>query len=441
MIKIFGKDSAIVTRGINDVVVIDKGDTREQWCQTLCVTENGTIYVNKEFWFTYITDDRDAEVVLLHELLHIVFGDTDKKINHTEKDLSNFSQDARINAAVSHILTNKLYNYCTNLTLLDNLYKHRDQKLLATRKVARSNKYFKLHSVLYPQQYRIYQNDIVDISDESLRNTIKLMVPLKVMQETLYLGSHNNSDDDDKSDSIPKPSDSYKDIVSQSLKDIVESITQSGYGIDINSYILKLIQSNQRLQLRVLKRFTISKKLNVLKGFFEEEEPVADVVPINPSKGDLAQVACGYLPVFWHNTDRFMKESESGCAVYLDVSGSVIEYLPKILALLRNIKRNINTIFCFSNKVVEKSIAALSRGEIDSTGGTDFDCVIKHTIENNYKKIIIFTDGYADLKEANKRECESKINDVAVILFGNSTNKKNYLSEKYTSYMLDDIVK
>ena len=48
-----------------------------------------------------------------------------------------------------------------------------------------------------------------------------------------------------------------------------------------------------------------------------------------------------------------MDEEKKNIAVYLDVSGSVHSYLPKILGVITTLKQNIETIFCFSNIVSE----------------------------------------------------------------------------------------
>ena len=64
-----------------------------------------------------------------------------------------------------------------------------------------------------------------------------------------------------------------------------------------------------------------------------------------------------------------MTSQDRGLAIYLDVSGSGNEYLPKILGVLRSLRNELTTIFQFSNKVVETPFETLLKGNIHTTYG------------------------------------------------------------------------
>ena len=108
--------------------------------------------------------------------------------------------------------------------------------------------------------------------------------------------------------------------------------------------------------------------------------------------------------------------------IYLDVSGSVDEYLPKIISILRNLKNEISSIFLFSNKVVEVPFLSLLKGAIKSTGGTDFDCIAESILERQFDKAIIITDGYASMKAENKKKLQSLKLKSLTILFERAQN-------------------
>jgi len=96
----------------------------------------------------------------------------------------------------------------------------------------------------------------------------------------------------------------------------------------------------------------------------------ASPIPIHPSKRDLVMLASGVWPCYFHNhASRVNARAAAHLAIYLDVSGSVNEHLPKILGVLRSLRNELTTIFQFSNKVVETSFETLLKGNIHTTYG------------------------------------------------------------------------
>jgi len=224
---------------------------------------------------------------------------------------------------------------------------------------------------------------------------------------------------------------------------MLSAMPKAGFGTLILNTLIRVIENNRIIRTHVLRQFSINSKLNKIAQLIDEEETVTDVLPIRPSKSDLALVASGYIPVFWHNYDE-AKSSDlgGGLAVYLDVSGSVMEDLPVIIGLLKRLKKNIQTIFCFSNKVVEKSLSDLIQGNIDTTGGTDFDCIVEHAVKNEYSKVILFTDGWASISAENQTLAKRNIKDAAVILFGSGADRNNWISSHYKkSFNLQELLK
>ena len=84
-------------------------------------------------------------------------------------------------------------------------------------------------------------------------------------------------------------------------------------------------------------------------------------------------LAAGIAPFHYHNERPQITTVQHGLAVYLDVSGSVNRYLPKIIALLRCLENELKSIFLFSNEVVEVPFKTLLAGRVQTTFGTDFD--------------------------------------------------------------------
>jgi predicted metal-dependent peptidase len=82
--------------------------------------------------------------------------------------------------------------------------------------------------------------------------------------------------------------------------------------------------------------------------------------------------------------------------VYLDVSGSMDEEMPLLVALLGRLSRYIRRPFwAFSNLVAP---ARIEQGRLvaDTTGGTSMGCVLAHVTRTRPSAAVVVTDGYIE---------------------------------------------
>lgn len=90
--------------------------------------------------------------------------------------------------------------------------------------------------------------------------------------------------------------------------------------------------------------------------------------------------------------------------LYIDVSGSMDQYMSTIYKVTAGCSEYLNDdIYVFSNKVAKITKEDLLHGKVISTGGTD-DCFLDHALENNFSKIMVFTDGFLKIKQKNIEE-------------------------------------
>jgi hypothetical protein len=81
--------------------------------------------------------------------------------------------------------------------------------------------------------------------------------------------------------------------------------------------------------------------------------------------------------------------------VYLDVSGSMDDYIGHLHGALTALRRHVQPMVgLFSTKVVTVPLADLARGRADSTGGTDIACVLEHLVAHRARRALVITDGY-----------------------------------------------
>jgi len=181
---------------------------------------------------------------------------------------------------------------------------------------------------------------------------------------------------------------------------------------------MDVLQTHLSLKKRLLERYLTRRKVERFIETIQRPRLSVSPIPIQPSKHDLVLLAAGLHSLHYHNQATHIDTERLGLAVYLDVSGSVNEHLPQIIALLRTLRTELNTIYLFSNKVVEVPFETLLAGRIHTTFGTDFDCIATHLLANRLDKAVILTDGYASMKDENREALKKARVRLLVMLFG-----------------------
>lgn len=462
ILEVLGTRSHFATRAVRTVEVVEKD---HPVCKTLCIGKAGVIMVNPEFWKKQIKTRLDAKVVLVHEMLHSVLGDNLRKTPLGEEELANYSMDMRINSAIhSYFLTGEEKN---TKSFLENYYKTQGlQSLLRPRScIKEKNKYYLLYSTLYPEyNYSSWYNrrlteqrqKFVDTnfrSEEAIRGTLKMLNPgavKKVKKKVVFLGNHGSGEQNkgtkskDAGDKIADMEgtaldEAGKDMLREELLSSLQS-KNAGHGDVLGTYFIDLIESSAGLNIRLLEKFACSAKINTLRCMYRTQKRANGVIPIQPSNRDIAILGSGFIPVLWNNRVEVQNNINRNVAIYVDVSGSVSNHLPKIMGVIATMRRNIKDIFCFSNMVSEHTIAQISRGEFATTGGTDFSCVITHAVQRKIDKLIIFTDGYAGADTETRKLAELHIKDAAIVYFGEHT-PDNFWDKTYGNvFQLEELL-
>jgi hypothetical protein len=120
-----------------------------------------------------------------------------------------------------------------------------------------------------------------------------------------------------------------------------------------------------------------------------------------PGRREAAFLACGVFPPFYRTFASAPDETAERVHVFLDVSGSTSHFQRLLYGLTIRLGDQIGSpVYLFSNVVAPVTIADLGKGKRESTGGTDFDCVLRYALERNFSRIIVVTDGIGDLDDA-----------------------------------------
>jgi hypothetical protein len=268
-----------------------------------------------------------------------------------------------------------------------------------------------------------------------LITTLKILLPTSRAEEIVLLGNHGSEGESGESWSR-ETLEKIADDVKRSAKDRMGS--HAGYSANLIDMFMEALRSHISIKRQILRRFTTNRKVDKFKELFQTQRVTCSPVPIYPSKRDLILLGSGFYPGFFHNQQSLPGSRNKGLAIYLDVSGSVNTYLPKILGILQNLRREINTVYLFSNKVFEVAFSTLLKGNIKTTGGTDFDCIAESILENKLDKTVIITDGYASMTKINQTKLEKQGVIILTILFDRA-NKCQPLEEFGDVVQLEDV--
>jgi len=383
-----GHDSFVA--GFITSVQVDSG------CPTAGITREGQLSYNPSFVDEIVTTKEDLFSLMFHELLHPMFN----HFIHQSGEIENIAADAIINAVISSIYTDQ----SKNGNLFRKIYKPKGVTgLLRSGSRMEQSRLDKVYDRLY-----VRSDESRKLTTGELITTLRILLDHQAVSGVLLVGTHGNSEA--SAESFPQ------EVLERIAYDIKRSATRTnsrspGYSSCVIDLLMEALHTHLSIRRVILERFATNRKVDKFRELFRNRHICSSPVPIYPSKRDLVLLAAGFYPGSFHNAITRTGFKERGLAIYLDVSGSVNEYLPKILAILQSLKREITTIYLFSNQVFETSFAALLKGHIKTTGGTDFDCIAMSIVENKLDKIILITDGQAGMTAENHK----KLRDIKLI--------------------------
>jgi len=382
---------------------------------TAKITREGVLSYNPEFVKRYIGCKEDMFSLLFHELLHPMFGHFIYKAGKIE----NIAADAIINAVISTVYAAESGN--------GNLFKKAHSPrglhgLMRPQSIMHHSRYVKVYNQLYGMW-----NISGKMTTGELIQTLKILTQTENLGKILLIGSHEGDGESGESlFGLPKES------LARIAEDMKRSIAagtgrrQAGYSPKLMEMLLEALRTHLSIRKVLLQKFATKRKMDKFKELFQERRIAASPVPVYPSKRDLVLLAAGVWPGHFHNQIHRPRSRDRGLAIYLDVSGSVNVYLPKILGVLRGLRKEITSVFQFSNKVVETSFESLLRGSIQTTYGTDFDCIAESILERRFDKAVVITDGYASMNKENKVRLKDLGLVTLTILFDSTQSCKDF---------------
>ena len=406
----FGRDSFVAL--FITTVIADEN------CPTACIDARGVMRYNPAFVGEYVTSPADLFCVVTHELMHPMFG----HFVYQAGQLENLGADMVINSVVSRVFAD-----CSgNGGLFRRFYKPIGlEGLLRPGSVMYQSRYARLYSSFYES------TTSAKLSTGEVIQTLKVLTPSVEMPTIMLIGSHGQGQatrGTSADGTVPAFSADTLSRIAEDLKRAAERPGGygAGYGEGLYSFFLEVLKTHMSLKRALLERFTTRQKVDRFRRMLAQPRIGVSPIHIQPSKRDFVLLAAGMPPLHYHNMAYRQTTQKRGLAIYLDVSGSVNQHLPEIIGLLRSLRTELKTIFLFSNKVVEVPFRTLLAGRIETTYGTDFNCIAQHILERRFDKAVIITDGHANMTEQNQEQLKARTFRNLTVLFGGRSESPEF---------------
>ena len=377
----------------------------DQACPTACITREGVLRYGPDFVAQNVKSREDLFCLVFHELLHPMFG----HFIFRGGQIENIAADGIINSVISTLYTQQ----SDGGHLFRTVYAPCGLNgLLRPESRMQNSRYLRVYKRLYATG--LYSGDSMTTGE--LIQTLKILSEDEKLHDIALVGSHGTGPLSEGVNTLPHETTARiaEDLRCSAQKQAAKT---SGYSLNLVDILMEALRTHLSMRRVLLQRFTTKRKVDRFKEHCRVQRASVSPIPLAPSKRDLVLLSAGVYPFHFHNRLQQPHTKNQGLAVYLDVSGSVNKYLPKIVGILGNLRHEIESVFLFSNRVSETSMSDLLQGRIKTTFGTDFDCIADSILERGFDKAVVITDGFAFMQPEKSEALQERNLQTLTVLF------------------------
>jgi len=425
---------------------------------TACITLEGVpeIHVNPDFVMQYAVTPEHQFILVYHEIMHMILRHGIKIRNKQD----NIIADALINSMICMQYPQTRYT-----RFFTNLY---DDKKFPENLL---RPYSKFPKFTYRQKYRrlysyfgIPWDDLTSLFEEIEEEKEEKG---EEIGETLLLGDHENSDQrNGHGDEVVEPiAERMENVIKKALEEEMQREEQKiqrkyyrkanpdydemreeiskmkaqGFASQVFLKSIKILKKRlerkreiEKALIEQSKQSLSSKIETALKGMFPRI-PLMTPIPNLRDRTAIIANELGIYKPFYRNP--LLPKDYGVCSIYLDVSGSMGNYVKLVYKVATDCQEYLDEkIHLFSNVIESISKEELLKGVMKSTGGTDFDIIIRHMEKTHTKKAVIFTDGCASLSDQSRLLIKKNAMNIITVLTpdGNDNVVKSFSSRVIT---------
>lgn len=371
---------------------------------TLAVTceDQPRLLVNLDFVSSHCRTEEQVKAVITHEFLHVLLRHTEQPAPFTKA--RHIAFDAVINAIIHRTygpkwssLMSEYYAEATGIARLLRPYTSKEERQLSENwnsVTAAEKAWLGLYAGT------LVADDIAELAEDIFADTPNLA--------DISLGQPQLAGSPEPLDGLLGNHDDLGKAIDAQLEEALQQTLREMNGRGIwraqppgsSAHLAKLEEEGQSLTRRweretlaILKRHLLPDKAAKKVEHFEQEV----LLPVLSTRDRRAFVRAAWDPILPQARWITASKQKIGTAqVYLDVSGSMSEEMPRLIALLGRLSPYISRPFwAFSNEVVP---ARIERGQLvtQTTGGTSMACVLRHIVAHRPSAAVVVTDGYIE---------------------------------------------
>lgn len=388
---------------------------------TLAVTleENPRLLVNLDFMREHCETEAHVKACIAHEFLHVLLGHTERFREMTT--IQNLALDTVINAVIHRTLGveyssffSKLYAGQTGLGKL--LRPMTEEEWQANRWRLVEFKIF--DGALEGESWdleevwvAVYRGKLV--ADDILEIAEQLAAEGKPVSGIRFVGNHEPHDF-----RLPEK-------LQRALDECMRQMNGDGIwrspkdrGVGTLGYETTFDAGREDLELWKRRTFEVLRRCVVPdpRSILTERAERAYRLPVLSPRDRRAFLRSMWSPVLPEADWSSSFERPLGSAnVYLDVSGSMNQEMPVVIALLANLRRAIRMPFWAFSDSVEPATIKNGRLVTKTTGGTSMECVIRHLAKTRPAAAVVVTDGYIEKLEPSLMKSVAGIRIHAIL--------------------------
>jgi len=370
------------------------------------------IKISPNFFSTYVKTPQDLLFILSHETLHHILGHI-----HPEGQ--------RLKRKYGQIIANVAMDIVINQMIYKELNEEKLEIIKFYKKLICPNALLIPPYIMRPENFEGKEckkwYDVITSYFHSPENSL-----IEIIHHTQSLAEHIKNVHTQRFEFEEVViSEEYKRKDSKEFPRYIKELLKKSFGLseELKDEEIK----KKRIQLKTELLSAIREMGEDEEGGIEEMSRGGGVLPFYARK-DFLFISIETPTLLYHGNPS--PEESKGIRLYVDVSGSVVDYLPHIFYALESIKNwIIFPVYGFSTRVFPISRRDLLRGKYTTTGGTDFNCIAKHIIKTRFRRAIIITDGESKMHK-KYREYLKKYFQILTIL----VQDKKFSTEKVKAF-------
>jgi hypothetical protein len=160
----------------------------------------------------------------------------------------------------------------------------------------------------------------------------------------------------------------------------------------------------------------------------------------NPTSKGVADYLSGQPQLYFEN---WVRHTPTLSCLYFDVSGSMSEHLPQMVAFAATLQTLRPTkVFVFDSEVTQVTLDDVATGRVFTGGGTNINAVLEHVLQHQPRQFFIVTDNMDHIRPGLLIKLkEARIQSLALV-FGSQRqpwDRAYYVPSKLPELDLDDL--